>query len=172
MREPSTVWSLPERHQLNVRGNQLLMKQPRQIALPLLLVLVLALVLPDWHLTAAQDAATPPAATPVAAGSTTYVDPSGRFTVPIPTDWTAKTIGDAGVLTSPEGGITIYALALTDTDVAAAIARAWQVVEPGFALDTEQTVDIPASSGLPAFTFVSYVSPDPETVVQAAAREV
>lgn len=148
------------------------MKSPRQFKILLVLLLALAVVLPEWHVTAAQDTATPLAATPVAAGSTTYVDPGGRFSVPIPTDWTAKTVGDVGMLTSPEGGITIYALAIPGTDVAAAIARAWQIVEPGFALVTEQTVDVPASSGLPAFTFVSYASPDPKVVVQAAAREV
>ena len=142
----------------------------RHVLIPLVLLLTLAVALPEWQVLASQDA-TPAAATPVAAGSTTYVDPSGRFTLPIPTDWTAKSVGDVGVLTSPEGGITIYALAMPGTDVVAAIKDAWQIVEPSFALVTEQTLDTPATSGLPAFTFVSYASPDPKVVVQAVARE-
>src|SRR5262245_15583475 len=127
------------------------MKHPRHVAFPLMLVLVLTLLLPVWQVTAAQDA-TPSAATPVAAGSTTYVDPQGRFTVPIPTDWTVRTVGGVGVLTSPEGGITIYALAVPGSDVAKAIADAWQIAEPGFSLVTQQTLDVPATAGLPAFT--------------------
>ncbi|MBW3633351.1 MAG: hypothetical protein KY456_10025, partial [Chloroflexi bacterium] len=64
--------------------------------------------------------------------------------MPIPTGWTAATVGKTGVLTSPEGGITVYALALPGTEIPEARDRSWHIVDPTFDLTPGETLDVPA----------------------------
>jgi CubicO group peptidase (beta-lactamase class C family) len=75
--------------------------------------------------------------------SDTYQDPDGRFSVPIPTGWTVEQFDDYATLTDPDGEITITILALDADDPEAAIAAAWEVVEPGFAMEPIQVVPVP-----------------------------
>ena len=96
----------------------------------------------------AQDAT--PAAQPAAPPEARYADPAGRFTVPIPPNWTAATRDGYGVLADPENRITVYALTVDGDDPVAAIAAAWRVVDPAFArqpIAVQEPPPRPASSG-------------------------
>ena len=44
------------------------------------------------------------------ADDTVYQDPDGRFSVPIPTNWTVESAEGYGALTDPDENITIYVL--------------------------------------------------------------
>ena len=61
-------------------------------------------------LAACQPITAPPGQSETQAGS--YADPNGRFTVPIPTNWTAASKDGYALLRSPDGQIEIYLLVL------------------------------------------------------------
>jgi hypothetical protein len=119
------------------------------------------------HGVAAQHATPGPAATPFAEGATEYADPADRFTLPLPPGWTAETIGDIGVLTSPEGGITVYAVALPGTEIPESLDRAWRMVDPQFDLTPGKTTEVPGVAGLRPFTLVEYQGAPEGLTVQA-----
>ena len=98
----------------------------------------------------AQDATPAAPSAPAAPTEDTYVDPAGRFTVPIPPNWTAATRDGYGVLADPEHRITVYALTVDWDDPVAAVAAAWRVVDPAFArqpIAVQEPPPRPASSG-------------------------
>src|SRR5215207_2677635 len=142
----------------------------RAIARFLVIALVMAPPTMARDALAAQSATPAPIATPVAPGATEYVDPAGRFIVPIPTGWTAATVGEAGVLTSPEGGITVFALAIPGTEIPEALDRAWHIVDPAFDLTPGETLDVPATAGLPPFTVTTYEGGASDQAVQAVTQ--
>jgi CubicO group peptidase (beta-lactamase class C family) len=112
-----------------------------------------------------HDPAAAQTATPSAAGQTVYVDPAGRFRLPLPTGWAGETDGDVGVITSPEGGITVYAVVLPGTDIPTALGAAWRAVMPEFGLAAGEPKQAPAIAGLRPFTLVEYQgAPDGMTV--------
>jgi hypothetical protein len=148
------------------------MRRMSSVARLLIISLLLAALAPDGSALVAQQATPNPVATPVKPGATEYVDPAGRFVVPIPTGWTAAKVGEVGVLTSPDGGITIYAMALSGTGIPEALDRAWHIVDPGFDLTPGETLDVPATAGLPPFTVTTYEGGPPAEAVQAVAQVV
>ena len=148
------------------------MRGMSSIARFLIITLVLFALAPGWSTLAAQPATPIAVATPLPSGATEYVDPAGRFIVPIPTGWTAATVGEAGVLTSPDGGITVYALALPGTEVPEALDRAWHIVDPTFDLTAGETLDVPATAGLPPFSVTTYEGGPSDQTVQAVAQVV
>lgn len=83
-----------------------------------------------------------PVASPVAVDDL-YRDPAGLYTVPIPTNWTVEP-GDGYItLSDPEDAFRVSAIALPEADLAAAIAAAWQVIEPGAERTPIETSEIP-----------------------------
>lgn len=104
---------------------------------------------------------------PQPADESIYIDPQGRFTAPVPTNWRAETRDGYAVIASPEDQIQVYLLALPADDVEAAIAQAWEIVEPGFALEIDQVFESPPSGGLEAVVNISYASEDDEQIVTA-----
>ena len=148
------------------------MPRTRVIVRFVAIALVLAAPPMSWDSLAAQSATPGPIATPVASGATEYVDPSGRFIVPIPTGWTAATVGEVGLLTSPEGGIAVYALAIPGTEIPKALDQAWHIVDPAFDLTPGETLEVPATAGLPPFTVTTYEGGSPDEAVQAIAQLV
>jgi hypothetical protein len=118
---------------------------------------------------ARQEATPLPVATPIAVGAEEFIDPGGRFVVPLPPGWTAAVRGDVGILTSPERGIEIYLLTVPGDDIPAAIAAAWQVVDPAFDVPVAKTMDIPAIFGMTPFTLLEYDAPADEAI-QAIGR--
>ena len=92
-------------------------------------------------------------AAPAAAG--TYEDPRGRFSVPIPTNWTVEEENGYALLSEPDGDISIYLLVVPGTDPRAAVAEAWAQVEPDFALEPT-FVEPPSEPGVEATVVANY----------------
>jgi CubicO group peptidase (beta-lactamase class C family) len=110
-----------------------------------------------------------PVATPAA--EERYADPSGRFTVPVPTGWRAETVDGVVVLTDPTGEITASFVAVDETDPEAAIAEGWQRVDPAFAAEPIDRLEPPPSPGYDRALLLTY--DDGTTsgrVVQAAVQ--
>lgn len=105
------------------------------------------------------------------AGTTVYQDPAGRFSVPVPTNWTAAAAGDVVTLTDPEGAIIVYALAVEAPDAAQGIATAWTRVRPGFSLEAAETNRPPAEPGVEETVQIDYDA-GPERIVSATGRLV
>lgn len=104
---------------------------------------------------------------PQPAGELRYTDPQGRFTVPIPTNWSAKPVEDYVVLASPEDQILVYWVVVPGEDVQTAIAHAWSQVDPDFALEPDETLTLPPSSGFEAIANITYDTGDDQVVVAA-----
>lgn len=117
---------------------------------------------------AVADNATAPA--PAAGVSDTYTDPAGRFSAPVPTNWSV-TEGDGYVLfTDPEQAIEMYIVVLAGDDLAQATADAWQVVDPAFDVAIDETVTPPPGSGIEQVLVTNYDTGDVNRVVQAVAQ--
>lgn len=85
-----------------------------------------------------------------------YDDPDGRFTVPIPSGWSAEA-GDGYVLLSdPAGGILIWALVVEAATNEAGIAAAWATIEPGFAEEAVDETEVPAPDGIDQALVITY----------------
>jgi CubicO group peptidase (beta-lactamase class C family) len=117
---------------------------------------------------------TPPAsgaAAPLPAGvGALYTDPAGRFSVPVPTNWTA-TAGDGYVLLAdPEAAIEMYIVVIESDDLAQATADGWRVVDPAFDVPIHETVTPPAGNGIEQVLVTNYDTGDINTIVQAVAQ--
>lgn len=99
-----------------------------------------------------DEAAAAVAPAPEASG--VYTDASGLFTVPIPTNWTAETKEGYGVLTSPEGGITVFVAAVENDDLKDAIDSTWRSIDPTFDFEIDDEVEEPANRVDRAMTLV------------------
>ncbi len=98
-----------------------------------------------------------------------YEDPAGVFTVPVPTGWTAEAREGFVALVSPEGGIRLSVLTLDDTDLEAAIERAWATVDPEFAVPVDAVLEPPSEPGVERTVVVNYDNPTGQ-VFQAIAQ--
>ena len=97
-----------------------------------------------------------------------YEHPEGFFTVPIPTNWTAEQREGYAVLTSPDGEVAAYVLALEGDDLEQAVADGWQVVVPGFDLEVDDIIDEPLTNNAErAITIVYDTGEDEERIVIA-----
>ena len=94
---------------------------------------------------AAEAASTPEATT--AGVEKTYSDPQGRFSAPVPTNWTVTEQDGYVLLTDPDASIKLYLLAVESDDMEKAIGDAWQKVAPGFALEIDKTLEPPSRPG-------------------------
>jgi len=99
-----------------------------------------------------------------------YEDPNGLFSIPIPTNWTAEPGDGYGILTSPEGGITVYVLTVESDDIEEAVAAAWAIVDPAFDLEPDEVIEAPPTSAQEgaekAFT-ITYDTGDEDEVILA-----
>lgn len=123
-----------------------------------------------------QVSATPTAAISVATAEeqkdqVTFEDPGGRFSVPIPTNWTAETIKDYVLLQDPEKAIKMHILVIAGNSAEKAIPSAWAVVDPAFKLPAKQTSTPPATTGIDEIVVVTYDTGD-QRIVQAFAQRV
>jgi CubicO group peptidase (beta-lactamase class C family) len=113
---------------------------------------------------AGQVAAQPTADTEI------YADPSGLFTVPIPTNWTVEARDGYGLLASPDDGILIYVLTVPAESAQAGIEAAWAIVDPDFDLPVQQSQAAPPSrTGLEETHVFVYRTGDPDRLVMAGA---
>jgi CubicO group peptidase (beta-lactamase class C family) len=141
--------------------------------LSLLLLILLAGCQPIRPVAPTDGTAAP--AAPIApsqdAAGQFYEDPAGRFSVPIPTNWRAETVGDYVRLTSPQAEIEVYILALPGDDAEAAIAQAWITVDPAFALEPEEIMDVPVTGGLEQIVSINYNTGEESQEIVAALGE-
>jgi CubicO group peptidase (beta-lactamase class C family) len=102
--------------------------------------------------------------------SSLYEDPSGLFTVPIPTNWQVEDKDGYALFTDPDGGIKVYVTAVESQDSAGAIADAWKKVDPGFDVAIKDTQSPPPSDGLEEIVVVDYDTPQ-ERIAQGFAQK-
>ncbi len=99
-----------------------------------------------------------------------YQDPAGRFSVPIPTNWSAEEREGYVRLYSPGELITVSLLVIETGDPEKALAEAWAIVDPNFDKAVDETTEIPAPP-LEQFNFYTYkMDPGEEFLVQAQVR--
>lgn len=132
--------------------------------LPLLLVLLHALS--AGHTAAPQ---TPQALVePAEADANTYEDPEGRFSVPIPTNWTVQE-GDGFVtLQDPSGEILMYLSVVAAENLEMAVAEAWSQVDPDFGLEPSDVLEPPSQPGVERTVVVNY--PSGERIYQGVGQ--
>lgn len=119
-------------------------------------------------LAACQPIVAPPANDqPVAGQSDQYTDPQGRYGVTIPTNWRATTRDGYGWLTSPQEQIQVAIIALPETDLAAAIAQAWSIVDPGANVPDANVSEMPPTGGFERAIFAQYDTGDSSTMMLA-----
>lgn len=99
-----------------------------------------------------------------------YTDPQGLFSVPVPTNWTLAEQAGYTLLTDPDDTIKVYLLTAEGEDVAAALAQAWQVVDPAFDLEVEESIGVPSASGIEKTVVLSYKTGDQNRIVQAQGQ--
>ncbi len=110
-----------------------------------------------------------------AAAASIYQSADGLFSVPVPTNWTV-TEGEAyGLITDPEGLISVHVLAVESDDPAQAVDDAFRRLIPNFdlALDDADILEPPSSAGVERTVVVTYDSgEDAEVVYQGFAQVV
>lgn len=128
-------------------------------------------LLSTWVLPPGVLADTP---TPTAPGEgyTTYQDPAGRFTAPVPSTWNVETTASYVLMTDPDLAIKVYLVALSGDDAKSAIEQAWAVVDPAFNLKPQQVSEPPAPEGLDQIVQINYASGDDKRLVVALAERL
>ncbi len=102
-----------------------------------------------------------------------FEDPNGLFTVPVPTNWTAEESDGFVTLSSPEEDIEVHILVVEGDEPAAAIADAWEIVDPEFDRAVNNVTDVPPSTvgGVDEYVVVDYEWDEGEQpIIQAEAR--
>lgn len=114
------------------------------------LTLLLSIFLPSISVMA-QDA------TPTAADNV-FRDPDGRYTVPIPTNWTVEEDGNVVTLVDPDGDLRVDIVVIQADDAAEGVLAAFQATDPVFEADAspidEQTV--PSTPGVDETVVITY----------------
>lgn len=99
-----------------------------------------------------------------------FTDPAGRFSVPVPTNWTVAEQEGFTSLSDPEGTIQVYLRAIEGSDIGQAITDTWKLVDPTFDLEVDQTIDAPSAPGIEQTVVLSYQTGDRNRVVQAQGQ--
>jgi CubicO group peptidase (beta-lactamase class C family) len=102
--------------------------------------------------------------------ASTYTDPAGRFSVPVPTSWTVSEEAGYAFLSDPEGTIKVYLLTAEGEDIAGALADAWNLVDPAFDLEIDQTLDTPSARGIEKTLALTYKTGDRNRILQAQGQ--
>ena len=111
-----------------------------------------------------------PAADDTAASE--YVDPQGRFTVPIPTGWTATEHDGFVRIAAPEEGLHLDIVVTPGDAAEEAIAAGWLLTAPDQALEPFQTLEPPSEPGVDRTVILNYDVGDPNRIYQAFAQVV
>ncbi|MEZ4736582.1 MAG: serine hydrolase domain-containing protein [Caldilineaceae bacterium] len=85
-----------------------------------------------------------------------YHDPQGLYSIPVPQNWHSQRQQDYLVLSSPQDQIEIYVLTIASTNVATAIAQAWQQVDPEFDMLPKNILEMPSLNDLEKILTVTY----------------
>src|SRR5690606_11855717 len=117
--------------------------------------------------------ASAPSAPPAAGGAEgVYADPAGRFTVPVPTGWSATEMDGFVRVAAPEGDLHVDVVVSDVTDPADAVAEAWHLTTPDVNLEPAQSLEPPSSPGVDRTLIVNYDEGAPNEVYQAIAQVV
>lgn len=130
------------------------MRPARRVVLRALFAFMLLALAPSLAL--AQELATPSAST---AQEGIYTDPAGRFTVPIPTNWTVEEREGYVIFGDPDGDISVSAVVVEGTDAEQGIVDAWAIVDPSFDPDAqvgEIEQEIPSAPGVETTLVITY----------------
>ncbi len=119
--------------------------------------------------------ATADAGAPAEQGATpglgeTYTDPAGRFSVPIPTNWTLSEADGYVMLTDPEESIRMYLVVVPGTDLAQATLEGWKLVDPAFDMAIDDTVEPPTGGEVDSVLVTTYDTDDDNRIMQAVAQ--
>jgi CubicO group peptidase (beta-lactamase class C family) len=97
----------------------------------------------------------------------------GRYSVPIPTNWTIEETDTETILQSPEGTIKLHFLVQPATGSAEEmVADAWALVKPDFAAEVDSTLEPPTQPPVDAALVVNYKMGDDNMVYQGVAQTV
>lgn len=112
--------------------------------------------------------------TTVNAQENTYQDPQGRYTVPVPANWTVTETADYALLAAPDGDLNFYFLVRsTQDDLERVVETGWSLADPDFAGAVEQRQNPPAPAGVDEFLIIQYAfNPADNIVRQAIAQRV
>lgn len=102
----------------------------------------------------------------------TFSDPNGLYTVPVPTNWTAEALDGYVLLNDPDELINIYITTVEDEPTEEAIAAAWTLVDPDFALEVADTLSPPPPPNVDELVVVTYDTGDTPRIVQAVGQRV
>lgn len=126
--------------------------------LNLLLAALIAFASPISASIAAAAPATPAASASSTSTSDLYRDPDGRFTIPIPTNWTAERHGPRVILNDPEGDFSVVALVVTAETAEAGLAQAVAEVDPALAAVQAPATTPPSATGIDETVVITYDS--------------
>lgn len=115
----------------------------------------------------AADGATQPATPGL---GETYTDPAGRYSVPIPTNWTLSEADGYVMLKDPEESIKMYLVVLPGTDLAQATLDAWQLIDPAFDVAIDEAIEPPAGRDVDGALVTTYDTGDDNRIMQAVAQ--
>lgn len=92
------------------------------------------------------------------AAGAVYRDPQGRFTVPIPPNWTVTEHSGYVLLRAPDGDLGVAAAVTTANDAGAGIIAAWRIVDPSFnpAKPQPERTEVPSSPGVDETVVLTY----------------
>ena len=91
-------------------------------------------------------------------GEQLFTDPAGRFTLPVPADWTAEAKEGYVLVSDPDGliGLMFFVVEGMGDDLPAAAQATWEMVDLDFDLAPAFTFDQPAERGWEASTIIEY----------------
>jgi CubicO group peptidase (beta-lactamase class C family) len=125
-------------------------------------------------ITSCQPITSLPAQSPSPASTSsesTYRDPGGFFTVPVPANWAATSENGYTVLRSPDDGIQVVFMVAEGATVEEAVAQVWAAVDPSFNLPLLEIVESPSRAGVTRTVGYDYDA-GAEMMVQLRAEQV
>lgn len=107
----------------------------------------------------------------------TYDDPAGRYSLPVPTNWTVETLtSEDGTpyaeLTDPDDRMKVHAIVITSEDAAEAVNQAWAIALPDFTFEPQQTQNAPSAQGIDETVVITQLTDDQTALYQGFAQRV
>ncbi|MBD3887095.1 beta-lactamase family protein [Phormidium tenue FACHB-886] len=99
-----------------------------------------------------------------------YRDRTGQFSVPIPTNWTAENEETYGLLTDPDGKISIYVLVVKGDDVRAAVLESWETVDPNTTNEVTSSQELASTGGTEKAVQFTFKTTDAQQTKKAIAK--
>lgn len=104
-----------------------------------------------------------------------YRDPDGRFSVPIPTNWTVEETGEYAVLHDPEDDLSVYLMTVSAATVEEAVPLILGIVDASFdpdEIEPVSTQEVPSVPEVDETVVVTYLSPDGQSIAQVVGQRV